>query len=148
VNYNIQCSGKFYHIMLFDSHNFKVKHMIHISSYYKESALYMALLPNILGSKIALKKCFEECFNTSDKGSNYLIVKQCPIKNIVLLWYPLVRNILVYFQIELKISACNLIYMTHTWKNSEKNICPFLENEDFFSQNEHFFLKTANYSPI
>jgi len=32
-------------------------------------------------------------------------------------------------------------------KNSEKKICPFLENEDF-SPNEHFFLKAANYSPI
>jgi len=32
------------------------------------------------------------------------------------------------------IFSCN----TCTAKNSERKICPFLENEDFFPQNEHF----------
>jgi len=35
-----------------------------------------------------------------------------------------------------------------TAKNSEKKICPHLENEDFFLKMSIFFLKTANYSPI
>jgi len=52
----------------------------------------------------------------------------------------------VYF-VRNAVSECALsgssLAIGHTGKNNEKKSVLFLENKDIFSQNEHFFLKTA-----
>jgi len=56
------------------------------------------------------------------------------------------RLVIVTFShsFQYKVLPCH----AHTANNSEKKICPLLENEDFFLKISIFFLKTANYSPI